>query len=78
MIGFADTEHNSEQKIPNCAPHFAQCAVRSPWHIFKAFHEKLLFRITAAVTASLLCSSSILVRFPKFVPVLLIVSIIIE
>ena len=78
MIGFSDTEHNSEQKILNCAPHFAQCAVRSPWHIFKAFHEKLLFRITAAVTASLLCSSSILVRFPKFVPVLLIVSIIIE
>ena len=77
MIGFADTEHNPEQKIPNCAPHFAQCAVRSPWHFFKALHEQLLFRITAAVTASLLCSS-ILVRFPTFVPVLLIVSIIIE
>ncbi|KIM73631.1 hypothetical protein PILCRDRAFT_15066 [Piloderma croceum F 1598] len=30
MIGFADTEHNSEQKIPNCAPHFAQCALPPP------------------------------------------------
>jgi hypothetical protein len=78
MIGFANTEHNSEQKIPSCAPHFAQCAVHSPWHIFKALYEKNLFRITAAVTASLLCSSSILVCFPKFVPVLLIVLIIIE
>jgi hypothetical protein len=77
MIGFADNEHNSEQKIPNCVPHFAKCAVRSPWHIFKALHEQFLFRITAAITASSLCSS-ILVRFPKFVPVLLIVSIIIE
>ena len=78
MIGFADTEHNSEQKIPNCAPHFDQCVVRSPWYIFKALHEQLSFRITVAVTASLLRSSSILVRFPKFEPVLLIVSIIIE
>jgi hypothetical protein len=77
MIGFADTEHNLEQKIPNCAPHFSQCAVHSPWHIFKALHEQLLFCIRAAVTASLLCSS-ILVRFLQFVPVLLIVSFIIE
>ena len=61
-------EHNSEQKIPNCAPHFARCAVCSPWRINKALHGQFLFRITAAATASLL---SILVRFLKFVPVML-------
>ena len=69
MIGFVKTKHNLEQKIPNCAPHFAQCVVHIPWHIFKALHEQLLFCITAAVTASLLSSSSIIVCLPKFVPV---------
>ena len=66
MIDFANTEYNSEQKMPNYHILLSvRCIVLG---IFQGTSQIFLFRITAALTASLLSFSSILVCFLKIVP----------
>ena len=52
--------------IPNCAPHFVQCAVRNLDHILRhLWHERWCHHITAAIMESFLCSHSLLACLPK-------------
>ena len=66
--------------IPNCAPHFVQCAVRNLDHILRhLWHERWCHHITAAIMESFLCSHSLLACLLKIHAwLILIVSIVIE
>ena len=66
--------------IPNCAPHFVQCAMCNLEHILRHLrHERGSYHITAAIMVSFHCPHSLLACLLKIHAwLILIVSIVIE